>query len=91
MSQDARDQLGRLIPLILLIIGATVLLVIGSLMVAGGRGEDVKILVLDVYELTGTRTAGLLTIIGVALLAITSAICCPSRAARGPRSPASST
>jgi hypothetical protein len=53
---------------------ATVLLVILAAMVAGAD-DDARILFLDMYELTGSRLSGLVSVAGVMLLAASAGIC----------------
>jgi hypothetical protein len=74
-QQGARTRLGRLVPLILLVAVATLVMVAVSLLVVGAVGESSAILFSDVYELTGSRLTGLLSIAGVMLFVATAAVC----------------
>lgn len=74
-QQSARTRLARLVPLVLLVIGATLVVVTASLLLVGAVGEGTAGLYSDMYELTGSRLTGLLSIAGVMLLVATAAVC----------------
>lgn len=74
-QQSVRTRFARLLPLSLLVIGATLFVVTASLVVVGVVGESPADLYRDMYELTGSRLTGLLSVAGVMLLVATAAVC----------------
>jgi hypothetical protein len=85
MSQKrGRDHFGRLWPLTIVVAATSLLVVAAALFLAEALGEEASHLYCDtdgshlncdVYELTGSRLAGLLTFVGVFLLVATASIC----------------
>jgi hypothetical protein len=73
--QRERTQLSTLAPPILAVATASVLFVAASVLLADARGEAANDLFADMYELTGSRLTGLISTVGVVLLAATSAVC----------------
>lgn len=73
--ERGRDQLRRLVPLALVLSAATVSAVVVALLLieTGDMGADA--LFADVYELAGSRMAGLISFIGVVLFVASAAIC----------------